>query len=407
MRIGFIADVHVGNMNRFGRGTAKAGINRRARMTLDVLSEVFKSDPARDCEAIYIAGDLLDSVRMEPQLIAATQEAIYGSDWIAQAVTRVRIIVGNHEQASEEPGDHSVGAVGGAVCKVIERPEVVQEDSKSNYQDAVDVYAIPFDPSKRGADLIESAIAEIELTRDEDENGQRPLDLDLCPRVIVAHLGVEDSSTPVWLRGAHDSIKATELYSLMKRANIRTAIVGNWHNHRVWRFEDGRQIVQCGALVPTGFSNPSTVEQLRGRDEDPYGSLIVWDTEEPARITRHVFDGPRFIKTRNVDEATEALDESDRAFVELSVSPDAVSQARDALAERLTGWEEARTRLEIVADTRDVAKRIESAAISARESDTAERAVSEYVLNMPLDEDLERAEVLRVVRRLVAGAGSG
>ena len=133
----------------------------------------------------------------------------------------------------------------------------------------------------------------------------------------------------------------------------------------------------------------------------------MWDTEEPARITRHVFDGPRFVKTRNVDEAIEALDESDRAFVELLVSPDAVTQVREALAERLTGWEEARTRLEIVADTRDVAKRIESAAISARESDTAERAVSEYVLNMPLDEDLERAEVLRVVRRLVAGAGSG
>jgi len=390
VRLAFIADVHVGNMNRFGRGTMRAGLNRRARLTLDALREASNVAKAYTPSRLIVVGDLLDSVSVPPQIIAGTQNAM------AEAPPTV-YLVGNHEQASTDPGDHSVGAVASRTGWAVERPTLTQLPGAGT--NSLEVISVPFDGSKDGRSLLESGIASIELTRD-DVGEEEP------ERVLVTHLGVEDSSTPVWLRGAHDSIKARDLHEIMVRAGIRLAVVGNWHNHRVWSFDDGRKIVQCGALVPTGFANPSTMRELRGDDEDPYGSLILWDSKRPGSITRHVVHGPRFVKTRQVDEAVEALEFSPLTFVELTTSPDAMEQARAALAERCTSWEDCEDRIEIVADTKDVQRRIETAAASARDSSSADRAISEYVSAMPLDEDLDRADVLASVRGYVAAGGT-
>jgi len=398
VRVAAVADVHVGNRQRFARGTMKAGVNLRARLIVRVLADAYMVACQQDCDAFVIPGDLFDVVRPEPQLIAAVQQAFEDGAGRGSGRPRVFILVGNHEQASGEPGDHALGPLA-PVADVYERPLV-----KAVYGDdgeaSLAMYMLPYSPSVPGNDYVEQALAHIEL------NVSVPSD----ESILFAHLGVEDSGTPVWLRGAHDSVKATVLADAMRKMGISCAIVGNWHDHRVWRFDDGIEIVQCGALVPTGFDNPSTPTNL-GPDSDPYGSVIVWDSSRPRghRCERIVMNGPRFVQSRSVSDVCNAIetgcaDHGHKVFARVIASADAVPSITQSMNDLVSVQAGKDFWWEVVADHDDVKKRVASAAMSARDAQTTDRALAEYVFEMPLDDDLDRQRVLDLARQCIAGA---
>ena len=392
MKIAAITDVHLGNHQRFARGTTKAGVNLRARLILKAIREAYEVACEQECDAFVIPGDFFDVVRPEPQLIAEAQ-AIFQHDGPA-----VHMLVGNHEQASDDEGDHALGPMR-PVAHVHEKPIAMIQPGEDL---DVAVYLLPYSPKVPGCDYVEQAIADIDLRFDLPS---------VSDTILFAHLGVEDSGTPVWIRGAHDSIKATDLAETMRKGGISCAIVGNWHDHRVWRFDDGIEIVQCGALVPTGFDNPSAEANL-APDADPYGSLVIWDSTRPRghRCERIVINGPRFVKGRSVLEVRDAVevgvtDHGHTMFARLIASADAVpTLAAQLPSEIVAARHGTEYHCEVVADHDDVKKRIQTAAIAARDAQTTELALAEYVAAMPLDEDLDRQQVLDEARKCIAGA---
>ena len=409
VKIAAVADVHVGNRQRFARGTERAGVNLRARLIVDVLRDACTVAADQSADVLVIPGDLFDVVRPEPQLLAEVQKAL---SVCSENNVDVHIVVGNHEQASSEPGDHALGPLE-PVAQVHERPAMRSIHSAlssvwEQESERVEAYLLPYSPELPGSEYVQSAIAQLELMREGEVDEGYPAARD---RMLFAHLGVEDSGTPVWLRGAHDSIKATDLADLMRRAGISCAIVGNWHDHRVWSFDDGVEIVQCGALAPTGFDNPSTGSNLG--TNDPYGSLIIWDSSRPrgARCERIVINGPRFVQGRSTRAVVDAIEEGvinhgHTVFARLVVSPDAVISVRQEFERMTTCQVGSEYHYEVVADADDVKRRVTSAAISARDATTTDSAIAEYVAAMPLDEDIDRQAVLDTARRCVAGGAS-
>ncbi|MAF30560.1 MAG: hypothetical protein CL819_15340 [Croceicoccus sp.] len=397
MRIQTIADIHIGNHLRFARGTMEAGINRRGRLVLDAFGHVLQHE-LDEPDAFFIAGDLYDEVRPEPQLLAAGMRLLGDSiEWHNNPEPPTSIIVGNHEQASNLEGDHALG-VFSRMARVVEKPQAYLEEGKQD-EAGVLVWALPYRTDLRPQEYIESALAEMENRFD--------ITTDYADAILLAHFGVEDQRTPPWLKGGHGSIHADVLHEIAAKAGISCVLAGDWHEHRSWRYDDGIEIVQIGALVPTGFDNPSNVAQLHP-DRDPYGSVITWDNSKPKgkRCSRSVVQGPRFVKTKSSAEVEAALDEASdyghELFVQVTASADAVTAMTRHIEEL-----QARTTMpfhfEVVADHADVRRRIESAAISAKDAETTERAIAEYVFEMPLDEDLDPQEVNRLAQGFSKG----
>lgn len=380
-RAAVVADVHVGNHRQHG-GTFTAGVNERCAKVLNVLGRSLELAVEEDVDAFVVAGDLLDVSKPRPQVLAELQrtfaDARQHADW-------ANVLVGNHEQVSADPNDHALGVLR-PVATVHERPTVLRLPGT----EGAAVVMVPYSPM-RGVEWLEVAL-DMALTEGKPEG----------PLLLAIHLGVEDKRTPPWLKGAHDSIRVDDLRDLCELHGIKSVVAGNWHDHRRWEFSGGLEVVQAGALVPTGWDNPSTPRL--GPRSDPYGSVILWDTVLPegGRLKRRVLPGPRFLKTSSVSEAVRAEAEAEKLghdlYVRLTASPDAVKEAGEALRE--AGVE----RSEVVADPDDVRRRVEQAALSARDAETTERAVAEYVERAhPAGSELDAAEVLRLCKGYVAG----
>jgi DNA repair exonuclease SbcCD nuclease subunit len=385
MKIAVCADVHLGNHRKFARGTMVNGMNRRARETLRVFEDAMMVAAKLDCGHFNVVGDLIDNVHPTPQLLARVMGSI--EDSMARRDLIHTLLVGNHDQASATPGDHALG-VFATIGRVVDRPWVVTSTT-------VDQYFIPYRSDVDGEHLIKQALSDIELTWDAGAAARR---------VLFVHLGIEDGRTPVWLRGAHDSIHVDKLHEICVTAGFAAVFAGNWHDHRRWVFDDGVEIVQCGALVPTGFNNLSTPLQIADPPGDPYGSLITWDSEKPAgqRTERFVMNGPRFVKTKSTADARDAINDGlangHIPYVQIEVSPDAVAEVNRVLVDELLVNPDDPYFFEVVADRADVQRRIEDAALSAKDAETTDRAIREWVEKMPAGEGIDRARVYKLVK---------
>lgn len=262
------ADWHVWN-HRMPPSQTVVGVNSRASDCLEVIEAASKLVGARG--GIHIgAGDIFDAPRPSPQLLAAfvkaLQPLIGGSG--AGEVRQV-LLVGNHDRVSTTPGDHALAplsAVPGML--VVDTPTVVTLND-------VSVLLVP--PPPKGEDFepwLEAAYA---------EHGQA--------QVLVVHAGIEDNATPAWLRGSKGSIPALRIAAIAKSHGTTKVFAGDWHNPRRWGI-DGVRVVQCGALVPTGWDNP-------GED---YGR--VSSVDRPAFWS---IPGPRFLVAETVAEAKELM----------------------------------------------------------------------------------------------------
>lgn len=363
----FCADVHVGNHKIHG-GPYTAGLNDRCRETLGVFEAAAKRAGNLGARLIVL-GDLIDSSKPEAQILRALQR-IFETYSAAEPL----VLKGNHESNSDTPGDNALTPL---------RPHAEVIDIIGKRTDGfADLWMVPsrVEPAK---DWLPATLETLARKHGEPlTDGDKPY-AKKRPRILCMHLGIEDDDTPPWLRGKPDSIRLDTLQTLCKKHKISLVCVGNWHWHRVWKNEDCT-IVQCGSLCPTGWRDPGLVSN---------GKLIItsfYPGELQPKVTVQIMPGPRFL---NVDG-----DDLDAVLQNTIGQP--------SLYLRVTGNKDLTDRLELLKangsirayelQSDDAAARLEArkAANAAKSADTIEESVANYVEKMPLEEGVDRKNVL-------------
>lgn len=354
MRISFIADVHVGNPRRLG-GKVESGINWRGNLILRSLKLAVEK-AKRDSDLLVVCGDLFDSSRPEPQLVAAVQRILEGMQTV--------VIVGNHDRVSGAPGDHALGPLE-PVATVVEKTAMFRVGG-------VNLLCLPF-----RKEAVETWFgSEVAVNSGAD--------------VIAAHFGVSDHDTPVWLLDSPDSITVGQAYKVLAAGGGQKSLfVGNWHESRDWRnsVEQVPSICQVGALVPTGWDNPGGA----------YGGFVVYDSET-RRYVRHTITGPRFRTVTSSEELFALLEHSpfqsdDLTFVRATVDPADLPAAVGVVKEH-----EAEDRVEVVADGTMAEVAAREAAQAATSAETLEEAIVAYVGGMELRKGVLGTDVINLAK---------
>lgn len=363
MRIAFVADVHLGNHRRFG-GPVVAGLNTRARMALGTLRAARARAEQMRADAFVVLGDLFDTSKPEPQLLAETQRA-FDETGPGQPI----LLLGNHDQNSTTPGDHALGPLS-PLAHIVEVPSVL------NWGDT-DLWCVPFQPG-RAADWLPNALAG--LSKQSGHKVQR--------RVLTLHLGLSDTDTPPWLRDAHDAVPASLVGELCREYGLQAAFAGNWHNPAEWDF-DGVKVIQPGTLCPTGWDNP-------GGD---YGRVYIYDSDTRA-VEHAVIPGPRFLKLKY--PTTEPIESGQQTFVRWVASAEYATDAQETL--RVAQEKALCAGGEVVLDDAEASAAAKTAATVARSAETLDAALAGYVKEMPLVDGVDRAAVLALCKQYLGGA---
>ncbi len=373
--ISFVADIHAGNHRRHG-GPSVAGLNDRCRETLAVLKQAARA-AQRASAPLVLLGDTFDTIRPEPQVIAATQEAL-GMDHDTYA------LLGNHEMVSGIAGDHSLGPLHNhGMTTVVTEPCVATVGSA----------LVAFVPYRPGAASVWLPTVLAELMR-----GVRVDDPEEAPIVLALHLGIESDSTPPWLRGAHDSVTLEQLQGLIKQYRFDAVVAGNWHERRTWNLGKSYgecQVMQVGALVPTGWDNPG----LTG-----YGTLATFDPKASTgeRLSYEELLGPRFVKLKAGQPIPPS--KGNKLYLQVVAGQDGAQLADEHLKQlKETG---AITAGEVILDEGEARVASVDAATAARAEDSVEGALAAFVDKMQLEVSVDRDAVRERCRRyLVGGAG--
>jgi hypothetical protein len=404
MRLFFCADCHAGNHRRFG-GPLVDGVNERCKLVGEALlraaTRVSYPEDRWSGSELFILGDLFDTSNPTPQVITVVQKALRSlRDQGKGDSSDVTILRGNHDQVSSGETDDALGPMW-HYAQLIRKPHV-----KNYPHDPVELFLIPFQTGP-AAEWLPGVVAQMAKTAKVVARlGEKP------KRILMFHLGIADEKTPEWLRGAHDSIDINLLDAIMVEHHIDLAVAGNWHNHQVWlrgapaKSGQVRTIVQCGALVPTGFDNP-------GLD---YGKLVSYDTKTGVLGTDDI-PGPRFLKVshkdlssfQEVDAAhrlggTHRLSHEYSLFLEVACPPELEQQTREQ-AQHLVDTKVIRN-YDVVTDATHAQVAARSAATAARSAGTLDEALVAYVEKMPLEPGVKRESVLALSRKFYASAGT-
>lgn len=256
MRIGFVADVHVGN-HRVHGGPVVAGINDRARLVIDTLRRAYRTAAQQGCREFVVLGDLFDHDDPTPQMVREVGAALEGGK------PHVSLLLGNHDMRSDAEGDHAFGPLRWIGASVLSAP--------GQYLPAM--AALPFRPGPAEEWLPQAVRA-----------------LGGGYSVLGFHQGIADETTPHYLRDPlpPDAVRIETVVSLARECHIPVVVAGNWHEYRAWEHPTVR-VIQVGALCPTGYANPGV---------EGYGRLVVVDTDAPVEVTIYEIPGPRFHNLR-------------------------------------------------------------------------------------------------------------
>ena len=378
MKIAWVADVHVGNHRLLG-GQLEAGVNYRCQLVVGALEAACALAVQEQCRYLVVCGDLFDTARPEPQVVAAVQQVL------ERTPLEVIILKGNHDIVTDAPGDHALGPLA-PVAQIVEGPEVLNlvGDPKARGGmglDEVELWAVPFQPGAAG-EWLPSVLAGMQG----DSGKGTPAS---SSRIIALHLGLQDGKTPPWLVGAHDSIEVDTLGDLMAKHALRWAFAGNWHNPERWELngpnDEGpvSQVVQIGCLAPTGWDNPGL----------EFGRMSILDTRTNAMPRSLVVPGPRFVTSAK--EAQQAP-KGCQVFVRLKGgTPEQAQAAVTAGAQYV----------ELKADDGEAQAQLRTAAALARSADNVDEAVANYVAQMPIAPEL-RPAVLAKVKRFLGGGST-
>jgi hypothetical protein len=261
------ADVHLANHARWG-GPLVDGLNRRGRETVATLERAIQTAEHSGCQAFAVAGDLFNSRRPEPALIAAVQR-VFSSTKMA-----CLIIPGNHDALDAS----TIG--GNTACAPLWRDATVVNESTWFQIGGLAILAIPFDARQPMADWIGAEVERLASSRPAGE------------AVLLTHVGVYDEEqAPPWQVKAKDAMPAEAMLRLLEAQGFTLALVGNYHNH-LQRGGHGEPIVcQIGTLCPASFSDP----------EAPVGGMAYVAPGQTPWLVQ--IPGPRFQRTPRADLA--------------------------------------------------------------------------------------------------------
>lgn len=361
------ADIHSWNHRLLG-GPVVAGVNRRNAEVLGVLSRVCTL-VARYQDGkgtLVVLGDAFDAARPSPQMERAFMDALAP---LTDTGGRVVILVGNHDRFSDAPGDHALAPLGRLPgVTVVDEPGVYELAGRL-------VLLVP--PVPRGG-LFEDYL------RDTLESlPTKQVD------IVGVHAGIEDNATPHFLKGSRGAINVIKIAALAKTVGATEVYAGDWHSPRVWGL-DGVKVVQCGALVPTGWDNPG----------NEYGRVY----EVGADNRFFVFPGPRFYEAADSKDAENKL-----RMRALGLGGRDINYVRVRLPAG-RGREVLKAHLEAVAaehDSRVDVLPVESVSNAASTGERARSSVDE-ALAAAVDKMIEenaRASVLARSRQYLAAAG--
>lgn len=375
MRLGFISDVHLAN-HRICGGKIASSVNERARSVLKTLQRVYTEADRLKLDRLIILGDMFDTVRPEPQLIASMAEAL-GPD------LELDILVGNHDQVSTESKDHALSPLSHLqYVRVYEQPTVEVLGGNSNSGHFIEMWVVPFQPGPAHEWL--PAVMEKLAT-------ERKHVIIRARRILCLHLGIHDHelrSREFWTKTAHDAISIEQLMELMTRYSITSAFAGNWHTRRIWEFSS-YHIEQVGSLCPTGWDNPGLIG---------YGALSVYDADSSTYNCIEI-PGPRFVTVHSKDELDNYLDEShieNNLFVRWIASPQDVTRAQDYLysVQGIAGHI-------VQTDNSHIKESAQSAACAARSEVTLARSLQAYIDKLQLADNINKAALLEECRQLL------
>jgi len=336
--VAFVADVHVGNHRLLG-GPIEAGLNARCRATVAVLEAAALRAGKIGCSHLFILGDLFDTDRPSPQMLAAVQRAIArGPECV--------LLVGNHDMTSSTPGDHALAPL---------------------YHDGVIVDTTSY---VEGVRLVPFNVGDAREWLPKACAGLRD-------GILATHVGIIDGATPPWLVAAHDAVPLTQLEELAKAHGFTHVIAGNWHEHKRWS-RGGVEVIQVGALVPTGWDNPGL---------DGYGSIVV--VADDGGVVVESLPGPRFCRAGSLAESEKLLararKDGHRLYLRVEDGahvPDPMPDFTFVIEGSLVSSDGA----------------VREAAASAKDAETTTEALDAFVKAMPLADGVDRDAVLERCR---------
>ncbi len=374
MKICAVADVHIGNHKRFG-GPLVGGLNARCRMAIDVFHEAVKTADAWNAP-LFVCGDLFDVARPAPPVVRAVMDVIN-----AYRTVEVRIVLGNHDMHTNVGYDDAVSPL-----ELLPNVRIHRADETFDICAGCIGSTLPYgssdaDPLPRLAERVSA----------EDE--WKPLNK-VDRHIIFGHFGVSDPNTPFFLQGSGGSISAEKalwgikLWGINSSSIKRTLVVGDWHMEGDWK-DGNANVIQCGALVPTGFDNPG----------HGYGSVVILDTTTSA-FTRTRIPGPRFEKhSFEAFEDGDIVPNGNKTYVSFT----AARKNKPAASEKIRELVRAGLIVDgAVAVDGEVQRVTAKAAALAAGSETSIREqVAAYVSKVSLPEGVTRDELLEGVMRHV------
>ena len=242
--IAIVADVHLANHRGWGGPVGPDGLNRAAKLGIASLASAAAIAKENGASVLVVAGDLFQTPRPEPAVIASVQQVF--SDARATGL-QVVVLPGNHDMpdATAEHGNTALAPLW-SFATLVNTPTLKGFNG-------INAFMVPFDGTRPMRDVLKSF--DLFFPIGSISRGG--------PCILVTHVGVFDDSdtkSAPWFKTAKDGIHVSELFDIMERAGIQQAFVGNFHEHRTWRI--GRlEIVQIGTLAPHSFSDAGLVQR--------------------------------------------------------------------------------------------------------------------------------------------------
>lgn len=368
------SDPHLGN-HRTGGGATTAGLNERARQGLKALNFAVTTARATQAEALIVAGDLFDSARPEPQLIAAAQEVLKGFPAV--------LLRGNHDTTSAALGDHALGPLD-PVATIVEAPDLEE----------IGPFEVVLVPHERGNpnEWLPVRVAQA-IRADRRQPGGH--------RVLVAHTGIFAHDTPPWM--VEDGVGLDILRATMAEWGIGHAFLGHWHvqaDHPGKSDAGGPQSAwQIGTLCPRDWREPG---EHHGR------VLILEERKGGLRVRGVEVPGPRFLVGSDLavleGQAATLRGNGHAVYLRLQGTRAEASEQEEKLealkaAGSIQGWD-------VDPDQTDAVVAARGAAVAARQAGSLEEALSAFVQEMPLDEGVDRAKVLERCQGYLKGGAA-
>lgn len=304
-RIACVADVHVHSPTILG-GDRRLGLNTRGWAIVETLRAATSVALEGNARWFVVAGDLFDSHRTAPQVIAAVAEVFAAFIDATEGKGGVYLVRGNHDAASEEPGDSAL-----APLAHVDGVRVIDRACGARLPDC-EILFLPYQTGPANA-WVE---AKLRAASVDHVNGWR---------LVVLHAGIRDevACKNPWAAAAEDAVDLDLLRGAATDAGVSCVLAGNWHDYHAWEAVRGvcPRVVQIGALCPTGWDNPG----LAG-----YGGVEIWDSERPTETERYELPGPRFV--HRLPDASEAA-AGHKVYVNLKVPREQVAAARADVAE--------------------------------------------------------------------------